>query len=192
MRTARERASEYIRLCDRDVEICPEFRWFLQWNASVRFQNRYRQRSWLPSSKLMIFVSSEISGRTKTTLSSDFAVITDPRSCERVLPVFHLPPSLQKIITGCERLQQIYKYTYCTTTVGVLFASLSNNWFTVFLMGIREMLRWYFERHTWYSARLIHNWWKVPRLANMLPPIHALYCLSGTLPAAVSLIFYNG
>jgi hypothetical protein len=45
--------------------------------------------------------------------------------------------------------------------------------------------------HTINSARLIHSWWNVPKLAKILPPIHALYCLSTALLAADILIFYR-
>jgi len=37
---------------------------------------------------------------------------------------------------------------------------------------------------TFHSSRLIHNWWKVPKLARILPPIHAPNLLSTVFPGA--------
>jgi hypothetical protein len=39
-----------------------------------------------------------------------------------------------------------------------------------------------------YSFLLIQSWWKLPKLAKILPPIQAAYLRSTTLPGAMSLL----
>ena len=71
-----------------------------------------------------------------------------------------------------------------TNSWNSLFTSLSNDWSAMLLGWVSADPARHGAKLTCHSSLLIHNWWKVPRLARILPPSQLPYLRSAGLPGA--------
>jgi hypothetical protein len=71
-----------------------------------------------------------------------------------------------------------------TNSWNSLFTSLSNDWSAMLLCWVSADRARHGAKLTCHSSLLIHNWWKVPRLARILPPSQLPYLRSAGLPGA--------